>query len=202
MRPVYWFLGLLLLTVTAVAAYFGAGGYNVAADEPHGPLTDAWMVRVRTSSVAARASHVEVPKLDDMDLVTAGAGNYDAMCTGCHLKPGLDSTELSRGLYPKPPDLARQPAGDPAVAFWTIKHGIKLSGMPAWGQSMEDQYIWGLVAFLGKLPALSADDYRELVEASGGHRHGGSKSGVEEAATPSKNHSDDDDHSQAPPHQH
>jgi mono/diheme cytochrome c family protein len=42
--------------------------------------------------------------------------------------------------------------GDPAAAFWTIKHGIKATGMPAWGKSMGDEYIWGIVAFLDQLP--------------------------------------------------
>jgi hypothetical protein len=94
-----------------------------------------------------------------------------------------------------------------------IKHGIKMSGMPAWGKSMEDKYVWGLVAFLNQLPGMSADRYGDLVEASGGHLHGGSESAVEQDSEapeqPGKSHPHvrqdiptTDDHSTAPPHQH
>ena len=69
---------------------------------------------------------------------------------------------------------------------------------------MQDKYIWGLVAFLKELPDMSADRYRELIEASGGHQHGGSESGKESEES---NHGHDDspaedDHSKARPHQH
>lgn len=200
MKPVYWLLGLLLIVLGA-GIFFGSGGYNVAADEPHWVVTRTWLKRVRTSSIGARSSGIEVPKLDDESLISAGAGNYDAMCTGCHLKPGLASTEQSRGLYPEPPDLTSHPIEDPAAAFWVIKHGIKMSGMPAWGKSMEDEYIWGLVAFLKKLPGLTPDAYHELVESSGGHQHGNAGDGQEASPAAGAPPHDHDD-SEAPPHQH
>ncbi|MGQ0430519.1 MAG: c-type cytochrome, partial [Gammaproteobacteria bacterium] len=100
------------------------------------------------------------------------AGNYDAMCAGCHLTPGVEESELSAGLNPAPPSLARHPIDDPAQAFWTIKHGVKMTGMPAWGRHMEDPHIWGLVAFLRQLPSMTPESYRALVAVSGGHAHG------------------------------
>jgi ketosteroid isomerase-like protein len=83
---------------------------------------------------------------------------------------------MSAGLYPTPPDLTEDAHFDPAEVFWVIKHGIKSTGMPAWGKSMEDAYIWDLVAFVHKLPSLSAEQYAEEVEASEGHSHGGDES--------------------------
>jgi hypothetical protein len=95
------------------------------------------------------------------------------MCTGCHLAPGMAPTELSKGLYPAPPALARATGGNPSHHFWVIKHGVKASGMPAWGGSMDDEYIWGLVAFLQVLPTLTPAQYQAMVASSGGHAHGG-----------------------------
>ncbi|MCX7563678.1 cytochrome c [Xanthomonadaceae bacterium XH05] len=54
-----------------------------------------------------------------------------------------------------------------------IKHGIKASGMPAWGKNMGDEYIWNMAAFLQVLPTLDATAYKELVDSSEGHSHGG-----------------------------
>lgn len=200
MKLLYGLGGLVATVLILCIVFIRTGAYNVAADEPHWTITHSVMEKVRTASIARRSARIEVPPLGDPTLVTSGAGNYDAMCAGCHLKPGVDSTEMSRGLYPVPPNFTTRPPGDAAAAFWVIKHGIKMSGMPAWGQSMEDEYVWGLVAFLKELPGMSADRYRELVESSGGHRHGGSESGMEAEA--SADAPADDDHSKAPPHQH
>jgi len=83
---------------------------------------------------------------------------------------------LRAGLYPTPPDLTKPAHLDSAGAFWVIKHGIKSTGMPAWGKSMKDPYIWDLVAFVRKLPSLSAEQYATEVRASEGHSHGGGES--------------------------
>lgn len=156
-------------------AYFGL--VNVGADDPHLPAVHAFLSMARDRSVEIRARDIDVPNLQDAALIKAGAGNYNAMCIGCHLAPGMDKTELSQALYPSPPDLTQVGViGNPAAAFWTIKHGIKATGMPAWGKSMDDPYIWGIVAFIQQLPQLDAEQYRALVAASGGHQHGGGES--------------------------
>lgn len=165
--------GLAALALVGVAATIYAGLYNVAADDPHSRPVYTLLDAARTRSIAARAAKLQVPAdLDDPARIRRGAGNYDAMCTGCHLAPGMAPTEMSRGLYPAPPDLTRErvPA---AEAFWVIKHGIKASGMPAWGRSMPDDDIWNMAAFLQALPKLDETRYAALVGASEGHSHGG-----------------------------
>ena len=172
MKTIIWLLGLLALAAAGAGAFIWSGVYNVAADVPHWPLTEFAMKTVRERSIAARASDVVAPALDDESVIRGGAGNYDAMCAGCHLQPGVEQTELSDGLFPAPPNLSRRRSADPAVEFWVIKHGIKMSGMPAWGKNMNDETIWGMVAFLQQLPDMSEVRYRELVDTSGGHSHG------------------------------
>lgn len=167
---------LAVVAVVAIAGFIWSGIYNVAADDHHTRPVYALMEAARQRSIEARASKLEVPELKEPARITQGAGNYDAMCTGCHLKPGTTETELSKGLYPEPPDLTKYTV-DAAEAFWVIKHGIKASGMAAWGRSMEDQYIWNMVAFLQELPKLDAAQYEELVARSGGHSHGGGETG-------------------------
>jgi len=172
MKAIIWVLGVLLLICFGKFALIWSGAYNIAADEPHWRLTERVMETLRDRSVAVRASSIVAPNLTDESLIRAGAGNYDAMCTGCHLQPGIEQSEVSVGLYPSPPNLTRRRMDDAARAFWVIKHGIKLSGMPAWGRSMEDEHIWGMVAFLRELHDMAPKRYRELVETSGGHSHG------------------------------
>ena len=170
---------LMTLAVASVAAgavlgiFVWSGIYNIGADDTHTKPVYALMQAMREQSINRYASSIKVPDLTDAALIRQGAGNYDSMCTGCHLAPGMESTELSRGLYPAPPAFATADVGNPAHHFWVIKHGIKASGMPAWGKSMDDQYIWGMVAFIQQLPKLDANGYRAMVASSGGHAHGG-----------------------------
>ncbi len=208
MKPINWLLGLLVLVVVVAGAgvYIWSGAYNIAADDPHWPLTEGLMDTVRDRSIAAQAADVVVPALDDDSLIRTGAGNYDAMCVGCHLKPGVERSEASAGLYPPPPNLTRRQTDDAARAFWVIKHGIKMSGMPAWGLSMEDEHIWGMVAFLRQLPDMTPESYRELVAASGGHSHGGQEDKAhDDDKKPAAAHEEETKagaHDDAPPHEH
>ncbi|WP_363928399.1 cytochrome c [Thiobacillus sp.] len=90
-----------------------------------------------------------------------GAGQYDVMCTSCHLAPGMEDSELRPGLYPKPSNLSDGEV-DPRETFWVIKHGLKMSAIPAWGMSHDDATIWSMVAFMRKLPDMTPAQYKEI----------------------------------------
>jgi cytochrome c553 len=166
-------LVLALFAMVLLGLLVWLGVYNMAADDPHLKPTHNLLQTLRERSIEVRAGKLKVPA--DLNIparIQQGAGNYNAMCMGCHLAPGMGETELSKGLHPAPPNLT-QGEVDAAEAFWVIKHGIKGSGMPAWGKSMDDAYIWNMAAFLQELPKLSAQQYQALVKSSGGHSHGG-----------------------------
>lgn len=158
-------------TLGAVALIY-SGAYNIAADDPHWPITYQVLKIVRDRSVEVRSAALAPPDLSIETRIRSGAGNYDSMCVDCHLAPGMEESELSLGLYPKPPSWREIGLVNPHEAFWVIKHGIKMTGMPAWGKSMDDKNVWDIVAFMQKLPQLEADAYRELVASSSGHSHG------------------------------
>ena len=155
--------------------FIWSGLYNIGADDVHTRPVYALLEMLRERSIEVRAKQLKTPDLTDPARIRQGAGNYNAMCTGCHLTPGMPDTELSKGLYPSPPNLTKTVV-DGAEAFWVIKHGIKASGMPAWGKSMDDEFIWNMAAFLQTLPNLTADQYQDLIARSGGHSHGGGES--------------------------
>lgn len=159
---------LAILAVTLLAIQ--AGVYNVAADVPH-TQTIYWLLKTaRERSVSMRAAKIPVPQdLDSPNRIAAGAGQYNDMCAGCHLAPGMRRTELSRGLYPRAPELRRGSGMTPAEEFWVIKHGIKATGMPAWGITHSDDMIWDVVAFLRKLPDLSVEEYQALINNAPSH---------------------------------
>ena len=151
-------------------AFIYSGAYDIGADAPHTAAVFEILETLRDRSVEEHAAGIQVPPLDDPKLIATGAEHYAAMCTGCHLAPGLDDSEIRPGLYPQPPLLYRQKDENPAEQFWVIKHGIKLTAMPAWGPTHDDQAIWAMVAFLQKLPTLSAQQYAQMTANSGGER--------------------------------
>lgn len=170
--PSLAFVVIAALLVGGIAgAVIFTGVYNIAADAPHTrPIY--WVVdQLRDRSIAVRARRITAPAdLGDPARVARGAGLYAEMCTSCHLAPGMRKTELSQGLYPQAPDLSRGAGDSPAEEFWVIKHGIKLTAMPAWGQTHSDPMIWDLVAFLRTLRSMSPEQYQAAVKsAPAGH---------------------------------
>jgi mono/diheme cytochrome c family protein len=153
---------VLLVIAFALGVYGYSGLYNVGADDPHTNFTYNLLQTVRNRSIRSRSADLKVADLGDPQLILKGAGQYAAMCTGCHLKPGLQNSELREGMYPKPPNLATTRV-DARDAFWVIKHGIKMSAMPAWGASHDDATIWSMVAFLQRLPGMTPQQYKDLV---------------------------------------
>jgi mono/diheme cytochrome c family protein len=158
--------GALLIAIIA-AALVRMGSFDVAADKPHSQPVFWLMDTVRERSIAVRAAGIEAPSdLADSKRIASGAAQYDEMCSLCHLAPGMKRTEISRGLYPRAPELRRKSSLTPAEQFWVVKHGLKMTGMPAWGVTHNDELLWDVVAFLRKLPELSAEQYQALVKSA------------------------------------
>lgn len=162
--------GALLVLLGGAAVGIYAGLYNIAADVPHTQPVYWLFETVRDSSIAARARNIIVPNdLEDSNRISRGAGQYAEMCSGCHLAPGMKRTEISRGLYPRAPELRRKTELTPAEQFWIVKHGVKMTGMPAWGVTHEDELLWDVVAFVRKLPELTSEQYETLVKNAPKH---------------------------------
>lgn len=159
------FIGALVAwIIIAIIAFFifaYSGVYSVGADVPHWQITRDAIGMVREHAIDRRAADIKPPSLDDPAMIRLGAEHYSEMCVGCHLAPSVDHSDLREGLYPKPPNLTRF-APHPAEAFWVIKHGLKMTGMPAWGESHDDHEIWAIVAYLQKQPKMNVAEYRRL----------------------------------------
>src|SRR5262245_44311265 len=161
--------GALLVLLAAVVVIY-AGLYNIAADVPHTQPIYWLLETVRDRSIVARSRDIVVPKnLDDANRISKGAGQYAEMCSGCHLAPGMKRTEISQGLYPRAPELRRKTDLTPAEQFWIVKHGVKMTGMPAWGVTHDDDLLWDVVAFVHKLPEMTPEQYEALVKNAPKH---------------------------------
>ena len=172
-------LSLILASLILAFIALGSGAYNIAATEKHWSITEKIIEWVRESSIKARTKNLEVPPLDNAELLLIGAVHYTAMCTTCHLAPGLKPTELSIGLYPQAPVFhQRESVDDPLKKlehireyFWVIKNGLKMTAMPAWGLSHDDDSIWAMAAFVLKMSHMTPEQYENLISSAKDHSH-------------------------------
>ena len=163
----------VIIILGLIAVWFG--WFNVSAKDKHWSSTTSLLELVKERSIHARVEEGgNIPNMKDVEIISKGAKNYDAMCAQCHLSPESEQTELYLGLYPQPPVFSenKHVLHDPASTFWIIKNGLKMTGMPAWGDFHTDQQIWELVAFVGQLKGMDKEKYKDLV-GEGGHSHGG-----------------------------
>ena len=163
MRQAAFGLAAVLAAATiALGAFIGSGIYNIGADDHHTRIVLALITQLRERSIAVRARGLEVPDLAVSGRIAAGARTYAALCVGCHLAPGVRHSDLRVGLYPNPPNLAEQDPSDARREFWIVKHGIKMSAMPAWRKTLDDAAIWDIVAYLRAMPQMTPEAYQAL----------------------------------------
>jgi mono/diheme cytochrome c family protein len=151
-----------LCALISVGLFVESGLYNIGADDHHTKFVFGIIVQLRNRSIDSRSSDVEVHEVTDPAGLAAGAQHYAALCSGCHLAPGVEKSDIRVGMYPHPPSLAQEEVQEPKRAFWIVKHGIKMSAMPSWSKVMNDQQIWEVVSFLRKLPDMSPETYQQL----------------------------------------
>ena len=159
------------LTLAAAAAAVAIGGLLVSAtgvvpikaSAGHWRVTEWFLQFSKTQSIAFHSRGISAPPLDDSLLVRRGAGHYELGCRPCHGSVGGDIPRIAEYMLPTPPDLTeRAPARTDAELFYIVKHGIKLTGMPAWAAPRRDDEVWAVVAFLRQLPTLDQAAYRRL----------------------------------------
>ena len=94
------------------------------------------------------------------DNLTQGANIYAANCAFCHGVPDQPATMAAKGMFPLPPQLFNKDEmvnDDPVTrTYWTVKTGLRMTGMPGFGEMLSENQLWQvslLLAQADKLPA-------------------------------------------------
>ena len=187
---------LVITTVVATLAAVGVVGgivgltvlyggfYNIGATKSHFPQVHHVLERGLLQSVRFHARDVEVPKEITLEAdtppgapsaayrakpqVVRGAGLYRDNCVVCHGAPGVAQGDIGKSMQPVPgplSDAARR--WRPNELYWITRHGIKMSGMPAWQYHLAEEDIWAVVGFLVALPSMTPQDYADITTQSG-----------------------------------
>jgi thiosulfate dehydrogenase len=100
----------------------------------------------------------------------AGMKIYQADCASCHGEVDRPHGMLADALYPRAPQFVEDTPNMPEYQnFYIVQHGVRLSGMPAWRQSLTDQQMWQVTTFLShrdKLPPQMFDLWKATISVS------------------------------------
>jgi mono/diheme cytochrome c family protein len=106
------------------------------------------------------------PLPSSQEVIAAGRAHFADHCAYCHANDGKGQTAIGQAMYPKLPDMTlrdTQSQSDGEL-FATIENGIRLTGMPAWGDGTADSAAgtWALVHFIRHLPQITPEELEEM----------------------------------------
>ena len=168
MKPVVKaFLVLVILVIAAgagVVAYVATTGMS-ARPEP-GRIETFLARNLRNLAIGRRARQLSNPVERAPDVIAGGRAHFADHCAVCHANDGGGNTTFGRGMWPKPPDLRKEPTQklSDGELFYIIEHGIRFSGMPGFGSgtSEGEKQSWHLVHFIRHLPDNSEPELAEM----------------------------------------
>jgi mono/diheme cytochrome c family protein len=156
-------LAIVIIVVAGIAAsaWFVVGRGFSAREEP--TAIEAFVAgRLRSLATPREANDAPNPIAPSKEVVSEAMAHFADHCAICHGNDGSGDTSIGRGLYPKPPDMRRPETQNltDGELFYIIENGIRLTGMPAFGQDTAEsaQDSWKLVHFIRHLPEITDDE--------------------------------------------
>jgi len=160
----------VLITIAAMVViglgiiFFGL--YDVSASKPEGALRQWAFSTARDNSVERRAKGIVAPPLNDSAQIQTGYLHYSKMCVTCHGAPGIQPSEIGQGLNPPAPDLSEAVSDlSDAELYWILKNGIRMTGMPAFGKTHNEDALWAMVSFVRLLPNMTPAEFQSYGQA-------------------------------------
>jgi mono/diheme cytochrome c family protein len=162
-------VGALALVIVAAAVVYAAGVLRTGFSTRDAPSEmEALVARTaRNLAMPRQMRELKNPLAADPSVLEDGREHFADHCAMCHGNDGRGDTPIGRGLYPRAPDMTRRETQDltDGEIYAIIQNGIRLSGMPAWGEPGEhDHGTWALVAFIRHLPRITPDELSAMEE--------------------------------------
>lgn len=156
---------ILGVLVTVVVFTLGVYGYFALGLAPVATSAQAMPFERKLASMGLHSRvEKEMPKQPpqitmDEAAYTAAANIYKDNCAFCHGLPNQQRPPAATGMFPRPPQLFRGHGvtdDEPGETYWKVANGIRLTGMPSYKPSLNEQQLWQVTMLLknaDKLPA-------------------------------------------------
>jgi mono/diheme cytochrome c family protein len=162
------------VVVTLLVAFGGAflvinrGWFPIGADNPPGTMERRLAHMATNAYIASHAPAQENPIQPTAAALSDGARLYEKHCSVCHGGAAQRISPLRARFSPPVPQIVNRVPKDPDAEFyWITKHGIRLTGMPAWDGILNDDQIWTVVAFIKRSDKLPAEAEAAWKQAAG-----------------------------------
>jgi len=164
-----WFLAgaasvCAVLIGTGMAVLQGSRGFS--AREKPGSFEHWIAQRAWISALPPDAKTRVNPIQNSPEILDQGRSHWADHCASCHANDGSGDMPLGKSLYPPAPDMRLEETQKKAdgTLFYIIQNGIRLTGMPAWGNgsAADEQDSWKLVHFIRHLPQLTPEEKQQM----------------------------------------
>jgi mono/diheme cytochrome c family protein len=128
---------------------------------------ESWVAgKARAMAMPADAKSRTNPIPDSPEVLAEASAHWADHCFSCHANDGSGDTVVGKNLYPPAPDM-RLPATQQLTdgeLFYIIQNGIRLTGMPAWGNgsAQDEEDSWKLVHFIRHLPQITLEERKAM----------------------------------------
>jgi mono/diheme cytochrome c family protein len=152
---------VLVVIVTVLVIVLGGLGFATLGffPTPANTAPPHWERHIAMAAVDAsmdrHAPHLTNPLPPTDQNLEDGMKLYTMNCALCH--GGLDRkpSSLGNSFYPPAPNLISDPPDDPEWhVFYTIRTGVRYTGMPAWDKTLSEQDMWKIASLLSHLEKL------------------------------------------------
>ena len=158
-------LAVVLIAIACVAYAAAMIRHGFSARDTPSRLEAFTARKMRIMAIPVGARDRKNPVAPSPDVIREAMHHFADHCATCHANNGSGDTEIGRSLYPKAPDMRAsetQRLSDGEL-FYIIENGIRLSGMPAWGERGGDgTESWKLVHLIRHLPKLTPEEEKQM----------------------------------------
>jgi mono/diheme cytochrome c family protein len=158
-------LPAVLLLIGAVFLTWRVSSRGFSTRNQPGRIEAMLATTLRRTSIPSHERELKIAVPATPDVLREGMAHWADHCASCHGNNGSGETMYGKTMYPRPPDMRRAPTQElsDGELYYTIKNGVRLSGMPAFGEPGDDDLdSWKLVAFIRHLPKLTEQEELQM----------------------------------------
>ena len=151
---------LILVLVGLGFAMLGFFPTRANVEPPH--LERHLAMSAVDASMDRHAPRVTNPLTPTDQNLEDGMKLYTMNCAVCHGGFDRKPASIAHSLYPPAPNLVSDPPDDPEWhLFYTIRTGIRYTGMPSWEKTLSEQDMWKIASLLSHMEKLppAVQDY-------------------------------------------
>lgn len=154
------FMAGIIIGVAGFAAgayvYVHHGYFDMRADRAASRIEHIYMRGAMDKYADRYAPKMSNPVAPTDPNLVDGIRLYKNNCAVCHGALEQPSSKVGAGFSPPAPQFLKEAPDMPENQnYWIVKHGIRMTGMPAWDKVLSDTDIWKLTTFLGQMKNLN-----------------------------------------------